>query len=380
MNTDIYYDSIVRARHITDEAAKNGIKPQIELIKLNAIGFAALIRSGVPFNVETIDHGEEKKIKGAMSLIFEEVPDENDKETLICINHGDEVYKCKDTDLKSVMHEDYDRLVLKLTIDNEITNPDNKAAIDVSKLNLDLDLDVSDLIRPEPDTEIKVETPQEEVKSEPTFHLPKFNHDDTLPDDAEGVKADATFLCDEYNILVEDKTNTENELHVFIYPLNKSDNALITDVFVVAEFNGAVRAGISKGSTLAVTIDFGYIAFIAKGSWKEYEFYSQINFTHTSLEREASPVRHRPTKHTSTTYVRNMVGDVALYIFPGQFKDNNLNGFCTSAVAVDFGKDTNIYSPNQDGNFILPGEGGSSLVIDTYWTGDDFCYDMYESQ
>ncbi len=379
MLNDLYYETIERAKNIATESEKNGKSVQPELIMLNAIGFAGLIRSGEPFDIEKPESEEVKKLSGAMSLLFEEVPEDKPQEYYICIKYKDEIYKCKDTDLRNVMHEDFDRLVLKIDNETNCENPSGAKSIDVS--NLDLDLEFNEVTKPVPVSDEPAESQNEpnEPAVDPLFHLPKFDYDNTLPDDGDDKKHLSTFLCDEYDLVIEDKYGAENNMHIFIYPLNKADNALITDVFVIAENKGAVRAAISKGTTSAVNIDFGNISFIAKGSWKESEFNSQVNFTHTNIEAVGSPIHHRPTVHTSTTYVRKSLGGAVLYIFPGQFKDNNINGLCTSALVVDFGNDTNIYSPNQDGNFILAGEGDTSLVIDTYWTGDDFCFDMYES-
>lgn len=374
MLNNFYIDSLKHIKNLMSLTVQNGKEVQKELITANAIAFSELIRNGVDFSIETPEEEPKQKKSGLTDMFFEE--EKEDKPDYICIVIDKVIYRCESTALRAVMHKDYDRYVLKLDVEDD-------DAETYEGLNDDYIFDLDDM---EDDGD---EAPKPQVKEEPrpqtvqapseepvnTYHKPVFGYDSSAPDDTLYAKVDNTFLCDEYTYDVNNN-GMASKMTIFIYPLHKEMDSLITDVFVVAEMNGSVRANISKGNTLSVTIDFGNVSFIAKGTWQRGEFSSQVNFKNIAVH-EVIPVRHRPSVNTSTTYARIPMDGADIYLFPCQFRDNNEKGLCTSAMVLSFAEEFNVLSPNQDGNFVLMGEGGDSRTIETYWEGDTFHYNMF---
>ena len=200
-----------------------------------------------------------------------------------------------------------------------------------------------------------------------------FGRYPSFPADKTGVKMESSFLCNVHHLAVI-VNGRRGVIDFTIYPLEVQENAMITNIFVTAVAGNSIRAGISKGQSAAITMEFGGIAFMIRGSFKNQKFESQVNLLNApDAEVKENVIRHERKDRTSTTYAMIEEADKNLYIFPGQFLDNGPNGLSAAAMAVDKG-DGNVIvlCPTQEGNFII-NEGGIERSLEIYWMGNEFC-------
>ena len=227
----------------------------------------------------------------------------------------------------------------------------------------------------------KTAVPPETPKDAPSGYvdidnrLPVFAQYPELPKDKSGRKSAGTFLYDMHKIKV--RAAKTKEYTFCIYPLKIEENALVTDVFVVASVNDKyIRAGISRGRTSAVTITFDE-TFLVRGSWKNGIFESQITVMGTdagTVEDELIANNTRRQK-TATTYVSIPTsGTEEIYIFPGIYNKNDEDtGYALAAMAIKTKDDVMVLTPTQEGIFAI---NNGKIKLECYWQGNEFRYDV----
>ena len=403
MELQYYWDILDKSRNIMTESHANKIKIQPEAETLCGIAMANIIRSGYPFSV--VDHSvkEEVKKKNILDNFIEEVPDETDiKEdqdvnseeglfekdvfgytgvTIDIRNDDNVLFSCPESVMKRILRESYRKLILH---EEDVETPEE---VHVEE---DVDVDIDFLEKEEEEKRkaaeekkrlaeeerLKKEQEDNQNKEDPVFdpsRLPEFEFLSQFPEDNEDSKEYSTFLCNEHIVTFKDRPDI-SPIRFMIYPLASSQaNTLISDIFVIASSEGSIRAGISRGATSAVTMEFDNHIFMIRGSFKDGVFESQINSMNAEEPIETKTTRHVPSAKMACTYTRVAMSDGTLFMFPAVMKDNNkTTGLAEAAIAIQTADAVRVLSPTSDGRFVINPE----TLLECYWMGDTFYYDF----
>ena len=230
----------------------------------------------------------------------------------------------------------------------------------------------------------------EEVVEEKKEYLPEFITDTRYVEDPKNKKDGWTFWYNKHMLTIPLPEGTAY-VYFYVYPLQIKQNEGATDIFVTAESGGMVRAGVSRGESKGVMVEFEDIGFMIRGSWKNGEFESIVRCLNDDIAREISEEFRDfiPEDRMATTYVRADLNGTWVNIFPARYGDNEDNGYALAACAVEIpehtGRDGTLYpknvtvvTPQEDGTFELDTGEGYPVHMQTYWFGDDPAYFNYE--
>jgi hypothetical protein len=402
MDNQYYFKTLHNIDTLLQESKNRALDPQKEMIVIKALSFYALLKNGCAYTIDQHWSTEKKKTGKIQQMIFEETSTlpEHTEDPGVVIKDPDtnESHECKLDELKAIMHEDFDKLIhddmaemqpettdlnTSITEQAKIPTVDMPAETPKSEPEHTEDTDLPDFTEhaeepaPAPVKDVEpAATPKVLSTPESPQEVYHFTYESQYPDDPKDQKAIASFLYDWHKVRIVTKGSVET-YNIYVYPLEISENALITKVFVVAEYKGSIRAGISKGKSLAVELPYNDRNFMIRGSFKDGVFASQVNLISGDNVNMMDDVFHgdRSVK-TSTTYVHLPIGENgSLNIFPGKFNDNESNGLALAAILIVNGDgDTTILAPTADGNFVLTGQNGDNLKIEVFYMGDNLCY------
>lgn len=359
---------------------QNGVKRQREFITIYGILLLDLIKTGsVKVNIVKPEQDNTKKMNPIVGLVLEDTSSKEETSTAedqVEVIDGKIKHYILATDLFRIMGEDqYNHYVLGLPLKKKEKKKQTTAAVKNVVFDVNAGFE---------DEEEKVEEKKEEpkvVKEDPkeisaATRIPAFSDYSKLKKDPEGKKNCHTFLYERHKLILTRETKKMN-INFYVYPLKCESQNLAPDIMVVAEMAGNVRAGISRGTTSAVNVEFNSFKFVVRGLWKDKKFEGLVtcmNANNVEIEDKKYPIDW--SKKTSTLYVHTVINGRDTYIFPGKFLANNDSGLAPAAVAIKDGDDLAILCPTADGNFIITENNGQVSTLDTYWIGDDFCYEI----
>lgn len=384
MNIEFYWNTLKSISKAKEKYQIENIPEQDESIRIFAISFAQIIKSGIRFNFvnQTVQTEEEKK-SGFIKI--KQNKDEEIKEDDSCIEISDPsgvVYKCNCIVLKNIMKDDYDKYILKIDKNEKQVKKETEKII------------MPDIFNTDDEKAVDTKTPDKEEKEQERDSQPDYTNKDRLPEFFEDTnytkddvknglpkKSAASFLYNKHLLTFANGSSIE----FCIYPLKVKADSPITDVFVAAvkktPVSGSrwpisiIRANVSRGISSSVNIEFDEkTKFIIRGAWKNGIFSSQVNpLSEKAVEYKEITEQHVPTIRTSTTYLRTNVDGHICNAFPVSFLENDKNGYAYTAVAVEDENNVIVITPTESGDFIISGKNGSSDKSLTFnWTGDNF--------
>ena len=369
------------ATEIDSLLTQNGVKRQSEFITIYGILLSDLIKTGsVKVNiVKPEQDNTTKKMNPIVGLVLEDTGSKEEASTAedqVEVVDGKIKHHILVSDLLRIMGADqYNHYVLGMPLNKK----EKKKQVIATPKNIVFDVNAG-FEEEEKKVEKKKEEPKK-VKEEPkevsaATRIPVFSDYPKFKKDPEGKKNCHTFLYERHKLILTRGTK-KMIINFYIYPLKCESQNLAPDVMVVAEMAGNVRAGISRGTTSAVNIEFNSFKFVVRGLWKDKKFEGLVtcmNANNVEIEDKKYPIDW--SKKTSTLYVHTVVSGKDTYIFPGKFLTNNDSGLAPAAVAIKDGDELSILCPTADGNFIITEDNGQASTLDAYWIGDDFCFEV----
>lgn len=351
------------ANHMVD------ISPEAEITK--AIAFAGLIRAGqeAKKDYRRASNTETKtKSFGMISLVSKQEEELPDELWIILQDEKRRDYSLKAALLEQVLGDDFRALI---DGSESFAGPGAAQAVPIEVP--DLDFDEEDLSSPEnPRIDLTEIVKEEENFKETSVRLPKFVTDTHFGADPDGSKDGWSFWYNRHTVrlLLPEGLAT---IRFYVYPLSIKENEGATDIFVVAESEGLVRAGVSRGNTTSVNIDYEDIKFVVRASWKDKKLDSIVRCVNEELADSFSQeVRSfTPDPRTQTTYLRTSVQGVNLDIFPARYGENENTGYALAAIAVESENNIGITTPSADGTFIVDIGKDMPVMVNCFWQGTD---------
>lgn len=387
-----YWNILDTVDDIIKKTKEEGFDIPKEMTLIRKICFSSIIKLGEKFAIDYEEEVPEKDNTGIMDTAkslagINKKPVLKDYVLIYRDGSVDLSKKMSSDELREIMHDDYDRIVLKKvkTLNNEQKD---------EKINV-FDIDKADKEERERIEKEKIDIEKKKAKEEKErferearekeesleYH---FYYGNRYPDDPDGKKTFRSFLFDHYICHVEtvkDIKVIKGDFNIYIYPITVEETTMITKIFVVIDHNGIIRTGISKGESSAVTVEIEGYKFMCRGSFRDFVFHSSVNLLNTDGSSMTESVEHfgREEK-TSSICVRKDTGNTIFYIFPATTEalgNSNKTGLAAAAVIM-FSKDDyniDILAPTQDGDFILETAGGQ-MRLQCYCEGNMFCYEF----
>lgn len=365
---DYYWNMLDRFNRLEGTIqTQSGVKNVTEVNMAKAIIFSDLIRLGIPFNIEMAVKEEKKSSFLGISVVSDNPePQEDIPDKVTIKDDTGMVHSIPCSALQKVMRDDYLRFVLKRT---GKSGKENILAMDISVPDIDKMPEEKKKSKKKKEVEepVKIEEPKDNGKSE--NRLPDFGVVTNYPKDANGEKAGDSFLYNAHKLDIDFGARGKGTIMFYVYPLQMARNSLISDVMVVAEAGGLVRAAISRGTSSSVHLIFDDYTFVVRGRWKDGAFISQVN----SLNPELVPnIKEKvrsfvPQKMTSRMYMHQDFDGADLYIFPAKFGENGASGYAPSAMVIATDADLSVVTPTAKGNYVLTASDGHSYTVDVFW-------------
>lgn len=367
-----YYDETMcrmdRLRKV-EKTSEGKYFPEIDIAY--GLAIANLIRSGVPF---TLTHSkpkvEEKKNTPFIGIVQEEQPKESveeDPDVLTIKDSQGVKHTIPCTVLETILKKEYRTLILKET--------DDVGGQEQITMNISVP-DYSDGIEPQAKDEKKApqNIVQEQEEAEVGYteeRLPVFAEYDKFRKDAKLDKNSTTFLYNKHEVLIDFGNQGMGKITFYVYPLEVKQDSNITDVMVVAESGGLVRAAISRGTSSAVKIEYEQFPFIVRGRWEHGAFLSQVNSLDENIAKSMtdSVESFVPEARTSTTFFKAEYDGVFLYAFPARYGENESTGYALTALAVEDHGSLTVLTPRPTGEYVVTCNDGKELSVDLYWIG-----------
>lgn len=370
MDNTIFKNTLKMVSSMITETKEKGITIPKEMSALYGIAFSDLLFSGESFTLKTPEAVGVKRASGVAGLLFNGDTEYDDPNTYIIIKTDKDTFKITDKELEPYMRGRYREIVLGEKDDEGVQTGAEKKELDSFVCDFGDDEPVKEEVKPQ-----AVAAPVEETESDNT-HMASFEAFSNCKDDPYGEKSFDSFFFDLHTTDVLDQTGKRDTLNVYVYPLNNgTTDSLSADILVVAVLGNAIRTGISRGNTCSVTLSYGDLRFIARGTWHNGVFNSTVSFLNTEVDKVVfKKVTHERTLETSTGYIRTDVGGRTVYMFPGEFNENSLNGFALFAAAVVEGNEVRCYAPNNTGALFVTGVDKKQYKIVCYSMGDKTMY------
>lgn len=233
---------------------------------------------------------------------------------------------------------------------------------------------------------VPVQTEEEEKQENSADRMPEFVRDGRYKDDVQGRKTWDTFVYNHHALSISYRGN-EGTIHFYVYPLAMRQNALSTDIFVIAESGEVCRAGVSHGEVSSVELNFGEIPFVVRGSFKDGQFQSIVKpMIQEVLDTAQENIYEHPAKvRTSSTYVQTEYHGVPINIFPAKWKkdeygdyvpENGSSGYVPAGIVIGRENHVEVFTPTSEGVFNILGNDGEKILVSTYWNhkGDDYIF------
>ncbi|MCD8083227.1 MAG: hypothetical protein LUE86_06940 [Clostridiales bacterium] len=374
MNEEIlinhYWTSLKQAEEDIRVLSEMGQEATAEMNLIYGIAAAGVLRHGTKFQVVMPNAEDTQKQK---KLGFFAITSDTGEPEVLPANiefrdpEGDK-HSCGEELLRKIMHEEYDRVILK--IEEEKPEPAKLSITlpDIKEEEEELLPETEDKVTPE-DAETMDEIPE---TVQDASRLPVFFKDGNYKDDAEGKKPDETFLYNQHDVTIS-YGGESGIIHFFVFPLAVKFNERATDIVVIAESGEVCRAGVSHGIGSSVELEFAEIPFVVRGSFEQGEFRSQVNSLNDevakTMQTELKP--HPAARRTSTTYVQMRFMGIDLNVFPAKFKNNGSTGYAPGAIAIERNGLIELLTPTSEGPFVITGNDGENISVETYWVGSD---------
>ena len=367
-----YYDeTMVRMDRLrtVEKTSEGKYFPEIDIGY--GLAIANLIRNGVPF---TLTHSqpkvEEKKSPPFIGIVQEEQPKETAEEdpdvlTIKDSNGGKHIIPC--SVMESLLKKEYRTLILKET---DASRNSGNVTMNISVP--DYSDSIEDQVKEEEKTLQNLIQKQEGIESSYTEErLPVFAENDKFRKDARLEKSSVTFLYNKHEVLIDFGSQGVGKITFFVYPLEIKQDSNITDIMVVAESGGLVRAAISRGTSSAVKIEYDQFPFIVRGRWEHGAFLSQVNSLDENIAKSMtdSVESFVPEERTSTTFFKTEYDGVFLYAFPARYGENENTGYALTALAVEDHGSITVLTPRPTGEYVVTCSNGEELSVDLYWIG-----------
>lgn len=374
-----YYWSILSKASMIEQNLKDHMTqttPELDTIK--ALAATGLIRCGVEFKKkysQSVDVQETTHKVGFLTLTSKQETDLPQELSLILQDDLKRNYTISGEAVKRVLGSDYKKLILDDDGANRNFNPANRIkAIDLPDLDFS-DLDDNDTAAKSPADQKVIEAAnkkkEEENKLADENRLPVFASDPHFPSDKPDQKDGWTFLYNRHIVKIPLKQGVVI-VKFYVYPLDVKQNDPATDIFVTAESGGMVRAGVSRGTTTGVSIEFDDVKFMIRAAWKNGEFQSIVRCLNQELAGTIAAQETKsftPDPRMASTYFKTTVDGVPIDVFPAKFGENERTGYALAAVAIESKNNIGIATPGPDGTCILDLGNGSSKYLDCYWIG-----------
>lgn len=333
---------------------------------MHGILFSDLIRLGVPFTIETTVVEKKKESSFLGISVVQDTPAESVPQNVVIKDDYGNIHKIACKILQSVMQKDYDKIILGI---DGTTNSGNNVTMDISVPKLDDEQEDKPKNKKKQKEEKPVVIEDETPANSSENRLPEFVENTGLPKDAEGEKAESTFLYNVHTLTIDLGTRGTGVIKFYVYPLQYAKNSKISDIMVVAEAGGIVRAALSKGVSSSVRLLFEDFQFVIRGRWQDGSFISQVNpLNDEIIDNTKSEVKSViPEKATSTMYMHQQFGGADLYIFPAKYGDNADTGYALTAMAIATKDDVSVVTPTANGNYVLQGKDNKDYSIELYW-------------
>ncbi len=371
MNKEYYWNLLKQVNTLEKEQFAHNIPTQTETTNLKSLAFCGLIRLGETFQIESnaaeiekLKQEKQKKIINSDSIIIPELME------TIRIKHMDNtVYSLSLSLLKDTMKSDYAKFV------EGISNHHTENAYDEIDIEMpDIFSDIEDDFVPEASQEI-------EETSENTYvanadgkrnadYEPRLNGDINYNRDPEYSKSLDTF-CVNHVRLVYQEGGKKAVVDFNIYPLTFKENEPATDIFVTAISGNIVRAGVSRGTSTAVRLDFDELSFMARASWKDGKLRTQVNCLNKELAEHfvQDTVEYMPASRTYATYMQEDFGKIEYSFFPALIGRNGTSGNVPSAMAYQKDGHLQVLLSNEKDAFSIFDDDGLPVELSLYWSG-----------
>lgn len=362
-----YNDTMVRMDRLRkiEKASESKYFPEVDLCY--GLSIINLIRNGVPFKLSHTQVVEDKKQTPFIGIVSEstgkETPPEPDILTIKDIDNKEHNIPCHI--LKQLMKQEYATLILK-----EENNPLGQA--DMMNISVPAYSEVEDNTAREDNTDaVSTENDKDnnDIVNSDENRLPIFGENERYRKDKSKEKYASTFLYNQHDIRIDFGEEGIGKITFYVYPLDVKTDSNISDIMVVAESGGLVRAAISRGQSSAVKIEYDQFPFIIRGRWKEGKFLSEINSLDADLVNKMTDTvtSHIPENWTSTTYFKTEYHSTYFFAFPARYGENESTGYALTAMAVLDHDNLTIYTPQPDGGYEITCADGTALEIGLYW-------------
>lgn len=374
MEKQYYWDLLKQVKEIEDKQFANGIPVQRETMNLKGLAFCGLIRLDESFQIETnADEIEQIKAEQQKRIISNDkikIPDL--VENIKIRNMDNTVYSLDLQFFKDMMKSDYKKYVEK---------SNQQAQVQYDELD---DFTIPDLFS-EADDLIPSEAEVTEVKTQKAEHKPeatgksKIRNEGYFPafvgqvgynNDPQHHKNLNTFCVNQVRLVYQE--GSQHAVVDFnIFPLTFNENEDATDIMVVAVSGNAVRAGMSRGITTHVKIEFEQLGFMARGAWRNGEFKTNV----VCLQKEFSnkfqseTTSFMPDVRTYTTYMQERFNRTTYSFFPAMIGQNGPDGTVPAAMVFELEGSLQIMLSNEKNSFSILDDQGLPIELSLYWTG-----------
>ena len=202
-------------------------------------------------------------------------------------------------------------------------------------------------------------------------YIPTLNGDFKYDTDPHYLKSLKSFCFNHTRMILELGKDKKAVVDFNIFPLVFVEDAPITDIMVVAVSGRTIRAGISRGVSASVEIKFDEMSFIARGSWKDGKFVTQVNCL-DNLYADKFKVKttpYMPETRTRMTYMQEDIFGKFYNFFPAAVGLNADNGFAMCAAVIVENGNLSVAVSNEENVFTVIDPDGIPQQISLYWSG-----------
>lgn len=369
MEKQYYWDLLHQTGQLEQESFAHNIPVQIENNNLKCFAFAGLLRNNEIFQLESnraeIERIKEENSKKIISSTETQVPEL--KEFIKIRNMDGTVYSLELAILKKHLKSEFDKLVYKK--DQYEANAYEELGVELPDIFSDEDNESEVELIPVQE-EVEITTPVKRTDMRTQDYVPSLDGDMRYNKDPEQTKNLDTFCVDAVRLTYEENNN-KAIVDFNIFPLKFVENAPITDVMVVALSGNIVRAGISRGTSAAVQIDFDEMSFMIRGKWVDGKFVSQVNCLDNRFANKFKQTNtcYMPVNRTYTTFMQEVFENKLYSFFPATIRRNTQQGTAPAAMVFEEDGTLKIILSNETDSFNMIDKDGLPYKIQLYWSG-----------
>lgn len=367
MEKQYYWDLLSQAGQIEQEQFAHNIPVQTETQNLKCFAFTGLIRNGELFQIESnrqeIEKLQQENKKKIISSTDIKIPELSEHIKIRSMDGT--VYALPLDVLKNHMKSEFDTLIYR---------KETKSAIAYEELSVELpDIFSDEENDPEPVTE---EIPVKAVLKPQTDKLRDENYIPSLDGDMRYNKDQAQSktldsFCVDHARMTYEEDGRKAIVDFNVFPLKFVEDAPITDIMVVALSGNIVRAGISRGASSAVQIDFDEMSFMVRGRWESGKFNVKINCLDNRFAEkfQQTDTMYMPTNRTYTIFMQEELEHKLYSFFPATIRKNDMQGLAPAAMVYQEAGDLKIVLSNDMDSFNMIDKDGLPYKVQFYWSG-----------